>query len=174
MGDTVCLLIFYIPMSDEELIPPPIGLDLRSVSRTPLFSLAYQYEIFNDNGTIVDLMAGARYWYIDSELRFGGGSGLLAGRTATNDESWIDPLLGAKGRLPLGGSRFYVAGGVSVGGFGVGSDLFYELNGGIGYQWNQAIGTVIGYRMFDVDYEDDGFRYDVRQQGWQIGLTWAF
>jgi hypothetical protein len=32
----------------------------------------------------------------------------------------------------------------------------------------------LGYRMFDVDYEDDGYVYDVRQQGWQVGLTWAF
>ena len=26
--------------------------------------------------------------------------------------------------------------------------------------------------MFDVDYDDDGFVYDVRQAGWQAGLTW--
>jgi len=25
-----------------------------------------------------------------------------------------------------------------------------------------------------LDYEKDGFDYDVRQQGWIIGLTWAF
>ena len=61
-----------------------------------------------------------------------------------------------------------------LGGFGIGSDLFYEFNGAIGYQWNKAIGTVIGYRMLDVDYEDGGFAYDARQQGWQVGLTWAF
>jgi len=23
-------------------------------------------------------------------------------------------------------------------------------------------------------YDDDGFVYDVQQQGWQVGLTWAF
>lgn len=160
--------------SDEELIPPPIDLTLRSVTKTTIFSLAYQYEIFNRDQAVIDLMLGARYWDIDTELTFGGGLGLLAGTKVSHDESWIDPLLGVKGRTPLGNSRFYVEGGAGLGGFGVGSDLFYEFNGAIGYQWTPAIGTAIGYRMFDVDYEDDGFVYDARQQGWQIGLTWAF
>lgn len=160
--------------SDEELLPPPIGLTLRSVSKTTMFSLAYQYEIFNRDQAVIDLMLGARYWDIDSELRFGGGLGLLAGKKVSHDESWIDPMLGIKGRMPLGNSRFYLVGGAGVGGFGVGSDLFYEFSGSIGYQWNKAIGTAIGYRMFDVDYEDSGFVYDARQQGWQAGLTWAF
>jgi len=160
--------------SDEELIPSPIDLTLRSVTKTTIFSLAYQYEIFNQDQAVIDLMLGARYWDIDSELSFGGGSGLLAGRKVTHDESWIDPMLGVKGRMPLGGSKFYIQGGAGLGGFGVGSDLFYEFSGAIGYQWTPAIGTAVGYRMFDVDYDDDGFVYDARQQGWQLGLTWAF
>lgn len=160
--------------SDEELIPPPIGLTLRSITKTTLISMAYQYMIYQREQASVDLMLGARYWRVDSELSFGGGSGLLDGKRVTNDESWIDPALGIKGRTPLGGSKFYLEGGAVIGGFGIGSDLFYEFNGAIGYQWNKAIGTAIGYRMFDVDYEDEGFHYDVRQQGWQIGLTWSF
>ncbi|MCB1859307.1 MAG: hypothetical protein KDI63_13590 [Gammaproteobacteria bacterium] len=160
--------------SEEELIPSPIGLTLRSVTKTSVFSLAYQYEIYRHDQALIDLMLGARYWHVDSKLRFGGGLGLLAGKKVTNDESWIDPALGIKGRTPLGGTKFYLEGGVILGGFGVGSDHFYEFNGAIGYQWNQAIGTAIGYRMFDVDYEENDFIYDVRQQGWQIGLTWSF
>jgi hypothetical protein len=160
--------------SDEELIPSPIDLTLRSISKTTLFTLAYQYELFNQDQTVVDLLAGARYWHIDSELRFGGGLGFLAGQEISNDESWLDPVFGIKGRMPLGNSQFYVEGGAGLGGFGVGSDLFYEVNANLGYQWNTAIGTTIGYRLFDVDYEEDGYLYDVRQQGWQLGLTWAF
>lgn len=160
--------------SDEELLPPPIGLTLISVSKTTIFSLAYEREIFSQDQALVDVMLGARYWNIDSELSFGGGSGLLAGRRVTHEESWIDPMLGIKGRMPLPNSSFYIQGGAGLGGFGLGSDLFYELNGAIGYQWNKAIGTAVGYRMFDVDYEDGGFVYDARQQGWQVGLTWSF
>ena len=167
-------LLYTDTRSDEELLPPPIGLTLRSITKTTILSLAYQHEVFRRDGAVVDVMVGARYWNIDSDLRFGGGSGLLAGKRVTHDESWLDPALGIKARAPLGASKFYVEGGAGLGGFGIGSDLFYELNGAIGYQWTPAIGTAIGYRMFDVDYQDGGFVYDARQQGWQLGLTWAF
>jgi hypothetical protein len=167
--------LFYSDVrSDEDLVPQPIGLALRSVTKTTMLSLAYQYEIYKRDNTVVDLMIGARYWKIDSELKFGGGLGILAGKKVNNDESWIDPAIGLKGRMPLGNSAFYLEGGAGLGGFGIGSDLFYEVGGAVGYQWTPAIGTAIGYRMFDVDYDDDGFEYDVRQEGWQVGLTWAF
>jgi len=167
-------LLYSDVQSDEELAPPPIGLNMKSTSKTTIFTLAYQYEIYKQEQTVVDFLAGARYWAIDSELRFRDGLGVLAGRKISNDESWIDPILGFKARTPLGNSQFYVAGGAGLGGFGVGSDLFYEISANVGYQWNKAIGTTLGYRMFDVDYEDDGYVYDVKQQGWQIGLTWSF
>jgi hypothetical protein len=161
--------------SDEDLLPPPIALTLRSVSKTTILSLAYQYELHNEDRAVVDLIVGGRYWDIDTELKFGSGTGgPLDGRKLTNDESWIDPMVGIKGRMPLGDTAFYAQGGAVIGGFNVGSDLFYELSGAIGYQWTPAIGTAIGYRMFDVDYEDGGFVYDARQEGWQVGLTWAF
>ena len=160
--------------SEEELIPDPINLTMTSRSKTTLFTLAYQYELYKQEQTVVDVMAGARYWKIESELSFGGGLGILAGQKVTNDESWVDPALGIKGRAPFGNSKFYMEGGAGIGGFGVGSDLFYEISANVGYQWNRSIGTALGYRMFDVDYEDNGYVYDVKQQGWQIGLTWAF
>lgn len=160
--------------SDEELIPSPINLTLKTITKTTIASIAYERELYSQDKAVVDLLAGARYWNIDSELKFGGGKGLLAGKSVSNTEWWIDPFIGVKGRMPLGDSQFYLAGGAGIGGFGISSDLFYELNGALGYQWNDAIGTAIGYRMFDVDYEDDGYVYDVRQQGWQLGLTWAF
>ncbi len=167
-------LLYSDTRSDEELVPPPINLTLTSKTKTILLTLAYQHEIYDHDGAVIDLMAGARYWKMDTELTFGNGLGLLAGKTISNEESWLDPVLGVKGRLPLGDSRFYLEGGAGIGGFGVGSDLFYEFNTSIGYQWNDAIGTAIGYRLFDVDYDDDGYLYDVRQQGWQLGLSWAF
>lgn len=160
--------------SDTQLLPSPIDLDLNSISKTTIATLAYQYEVYRNDETVVDLLAGIRYWKVDTTLRFGGGLGILAGRSIRTTESWIDPALGIKGRARLGTSRFYFEGGLGVGGFGVGSDLTYEVNANLGYQWTKSIGTTIGYRMFDVDYSNGGYVYDVRQQGWQLGLTWSF
>ena len=160
--------------SDFELLPAPIGLEMKAISKTTIASLAYQYEWYREDQTVVDLLAGARYWKVASTLEFSGGLGLLAGKRIDNSFSWTDPGVGIKARAPLGGGKFYVDGGAAVGGFGVGSKHFYDLNANVGYQWSKAIGTTVGYRMFDVNYEDGGYVYDVRQQGWQFALSWSF
>lgn len=167
---------FYADVrSEEELVPDPVNLFAKTTTKTTIFTLAYQYELYNTGGTVLDLLAGARYWDVDGELRFSGGlGGPLAGQKVSDDDSWVDPLIGFKGRVPLGDSRFYLAGGAGVGGFGVGSDSFYEINANLGYQWNESIGTAVGYRMYDVDYDEDSFVYNVRQEGWQVGLSWSF
>jgi len=162
--------------SNEELVPDPINLTMKSVSKTTLATLAYQYEAYRKDRQAVELLAGIRYWDIDTTLTFGGGLGIVIppGTELQHTESWIDPAIGITGTVPFGNSRFYFSGGAGIGGFGVGSDLFYDINANIGYQWNKAIGTVIGYRLFDVDYDKDNFLYDVTQQGWLVGLTWSF
>jgi len=166
-------LLYTDVRSDTTLVPPPINLNMRSISKTTIATVAYQYELYRQDQTAVDLLAGLRYWQINSELQFSGGLGLLAGRSISNTESWVDPAVGVKGRAPFGNSRFYFEGAAGIGGFGAGSSLFYEINLNVGYQWTKSIGTTIGYRMFDVDYENDGYVYDVKQQGWQLGLSWA-
>jgi hypothetical protein len=166
-------LLYTDVQSTEDLIPA-IGLTMKSISKTTILSTAYMYELYKKEQTIVDLFAGARYWNIDTELQFGGGAGVLNGKNIRNAESWVDPLIGIKARTPLGNSRFYAAGGVATGGFGAGSDSFYDITANVGYQWSEAIGTSLGYRLFDVKYENGSFLYDVKQEGWLLGLTWAF
>ena len=164
----------YSDLQSEETLLEGINLGLNSTSKTTIFSGAYLHEIYNQDQSVVDVFVGARYWEIDTHLAFSGGLGILAGRSIEHTESWVDPLIGIKGRTSLGDTSFYVAGGVAIGGFGVGSDFFYDANANLGYQWSESIGTTVGYRIYDLDYEDDGFIYDVRQQGWIFGLTWAF
>jgi hypothetical protein len=51
-------LIYTDVQSDEELVPQPIGLMMKSTSKTTIFSLAYQYELYGQDQTVVDLLAG--------------------------------------------------------------------------------------------------------------------
>jgi len=162
-------LVYSDVRSDAELIPA-LGLSLRSETKSTLLTFAYQYRLLESERGSLDLLAGARYWSVDSFLAFSGPAG-LSGR---NKESWVDPVVGLKGYQRLGNSRFYVSGGAALGGFGIGSEMFYDLNLNLGYQWNDAIGTVIGYRWFDVERDESGFFYDVQQAGLGIGLAWSF
>jgi hypothetical protein len=106
-------------------------------------------------------------WDLDTTLKLGGGLGVVIppGTELNHTESWTAPVIGITRTTPFGDSKFYFSGGAGIGGFGVGSDLFFDINANIGYQWKKAIGTVIGYQLFDVDYEKDNFLYEVAHQG---------
>ena len=159
--------------SDLDLIPE-FDLTANSITKSTMISAAYEYAWLQKGDAVIDVLVGARYWNIDSTFSFSGGLGALDGRTLKGEDSWVDPMAGVKARVPFGQSKFYFAGGLVIGGFGVGSDMFYELNTNVGYQWNKSIGTTVGYRTFGVDYEEPALQYDVEQSGWQLGLTWSF
>ncbi|MCG6937752.1 MAG: hypothetical protein LJE83_06205 [Gammaproteobacteria bacterium] len=166
-------LIYTDSESDTTLVDA-INLTLKSISRNKIYSAAYEYEFYNQDRTVVDMFAGLRYWKVDTIMEFGGGLGLLNGQRIRSAESWVDPLIGVKARTALGDSDFYAVGWLGGGGFGVGSDSFYDVSANIGYQWTKSIGTTLGYRLFNVDYKNGSFIYDMQQEGWALGLTWAF
>ena len=84
----------------------------------------------------LDLVAGIRYWSVDSRLQLG--AGLLPGREVSNKEDWVDPLVGLKGMASLGRSRFFLSGGGVIGGFGAASDLMWDANINLGYRWTKT------------------------------------
>jgi hypothetical protein len=160
--------------SDTTVVLDPINLTLKSISKSTIASAGYSYEFYNSDRASAGAFLGARYWKVDTYLEFGGGLGLLAGRNIRNTESWVDPMIGINGTSAIGGSNFFVTGILAAGGFGVGSDHFYDASLHVGYQWSKLFGTTLGYRLFDVKYEDGSFLYDVRQQGWLLGISFAF
>lgn len=164
----------YSDVRSDSVLVEEIGLTMQSISKTTLLSLAYNYELIRNDMGVLDLMVGVRYWDIDSTFRFGGGVGILEGKEIQHSESWVDPFVAIKAKVPLGKSNFYAGGAIAAGGFSVGSNMFYDLAGNFGYQWNQMIGTAIGYRYYDVDYEEGEFLYDVSQSGWTISLPLLF
>ena len=42
------------------------------------------------------------------------------------------------------------------------------------YQWTPTFATTVGYRYLDVDYSNDGFVYDVSQDGILMGPGWKW
>ena len=60
-----------------------------------------------------------------------------------------------------------------VGGFGVGSDLAYQILVGLLYPLSDSVQLGIGYRHLDLDYEDGDFAYDVATSGPIAGIVWS-
>ena len=164
--------LVYVKLSLEE--DTPLGISANSVTldaETLAFTLAGEYRVLEAPAGSLDILAGARVWHVDTDLSFRGG--LLNGIGDNDGDTWVDPLVGAKGRFNVT-PRIYLTGWAMAGGFGASSDFMWDLLGGAGYQFNRNISAVLGYRGMGVDYENDGFVFDVIEHGPVIGAVFRF
>lgn len=168
----VFLDVEYVDIEDEEATPGPFFSKVKSRTKSWLVSAAGFYRLIQADKAFLDALAGIRYWSVDSKLTLT--AGILPSLDESNTEDWLDPIIGLKGLMPLGDSRFFISGGLVIGGLGVGSDFMWDVNANLGYQWTQSFATTVGYRYLDVDYEEDDFLYDVYQDGLVLGLSWRF
>ena len=93
-------------------------------------------------------------------------------QTLSKDDYWFDPYVGLRTRYNFN-KTFYTAVRGEIGGFGVGADLMWEVEGVVGVNLTRSIFTEVGYRALGADYENDGLLFDVVMHGPQIttGIT---
>jgi hypothetical protein len=120
------------------------------------------YSIFDTEDVRVDLIGGARFWSVNTEFEVDFNT--LADRNFDDGASWVDPLAGVKMRLDVT-EDVYISSWGMIGGFGVGSELMWDVMAGAGYSFTEHFDVFAGYRAVSVDYSDDGFVYDIVQQG---------
>lgn len=172
--------IVYVRTEAEEGISRTIDnitvalkatVDTENVAAT----LMGEYRLFNDEGVKLDLMAGARLWNVSNDIsaRLKADGREMAGHSGDDSETWVDPMVGLKTRIDTQTPVFLEGWGM-IGGAGVGSDLAWDLMGGVGYQWTSGFSTVAGYRAMGVDYRNDGFVFDVVEQGAFLGAVFTF
>jgi opacity protein-like surface antigen len=164
--------LMYIKLSADNHIDPkgPVvaQVDLSSETLTVLGAL--EYRLIDDAAGSLDALAGARLWSVSTDFDF---SGNVINRSANDSETWVDPIVGFRGRLNLS-QDFFLTSWAMIGGFGVSSDFTWDVMGGIGYQTSDSISLIAGYRGLGVDYENDGFVFDVTQDGPILGAVFRF
>ena len=161
----------YLSLSIDGSTPGPLFGGASVDSTTFFATTAGMYRVVENERLSLDLGAGARIWYVDNELRLSAGT--LPGRRVQDDESWVDPLVGVRGSVALG-RGFKLAGAADIGGFGVSSDLTWQVIGTVDYQFNERFSARVGYRHLEVDYDNNGFVWDVSMSGPIIGGTIRF
>jgi opacity protein-like surface antigen len=126
----------------------------------------------------VTVFGGLRYNDVDADLdvvRSGPGAG--ASRAASKGDSWVDPVVGVSARYPVNDTWSVGVRG-DIGGFGVGSDLTWQLMATVNWKVREGLEVVAGYRYLDADYEDgsgaDVFKYDMVTGGPGIGVSFKF
>ena len=162
----------YLNLEAEGTSPGPFHISA-AADLNPLLLLTFggSYRVVDNGTAILDVLAGGRLWQLDADLTLTGPRGGEV--SASGSQTWIDPLIGVAGSVGLG-NGFGLYAEADVGGFGVGADIDWQVQGALQYKFNDWLTLEAGYRYLDVDYDNDGFVWDVRMQGPVIGVKLRF
>jgi len=119
----------------------------------------------------MSVLAGARFTLIEVEM-----TGRLAHGgevSSTRDTDWADPIVGVRGQWGLS-DRFFFRYYGDIGGFGVNSDLTWQVFAGFGYDFTDSVSAAVGYRALGVDYSDGPLSLDLVTHGPVLGLEVRF
>jgi hypothetical protein len=113
-------------------------------------------------------------------VRYNSLSGTVVGplrQDPTGSQDWADPIVGALVHLTLAQKLTFEFHG-DVGGFGIGSDLTWQVFPYLSWRFSRVVSAEAGYRLIDTDYQTGSgtslFRYDVLTHGPQLGVTFHF
>ena len=151
----------------SDAVPLPLGLAARAKVSQSSATLTAGYAWVADERRGIDLLAGIRYWDINAAVAV---PGVAAARS---DSTFVDPVAGVRWRQQLA-PRWSSMAYVDVGGFGLGSDVTWQLLALANYQASEQVFVSLGYRHQQLDYRDKGKRLDVALSGPMLGLTWRF
>lgn len=126
------------------------------------------YDLLGTPGTSLDVFGGLRYYALNAELKLR--QGVLAEASRTGDSDWVDGVVGARFQTRFAPNWDLFA-SADVGGGG--SDLAWQVFGGVAYQFSWG-SLVVGWRHLHVDYDHDRLKLDAALTGPLIGASFKF
>lgn len=163
----------YFKVSEEGSLTGPLGfasLAANAAVTQQMYSLMATYRA-TEGVTTVDLVGGLRYASVKWDVGIQASVPVLpaADRRFVQTKDWVDPVVGARIQHALS-DRWMLVGYADIGGFGVGSDLSWQLLAGVNYAFSPSIVGKVGYRYVSIDYDKQGFSYDMAFSGAFVGV----
>lgn len=162
--------VIYTKLSADAETPLGIlasDVDVTSESFSGLLGLGY--AVLDGPDGHLDVVGGIKLWSVETTISLSGGP--LGRREASDSATWVDGVVGLRGKYSFT-PEIYLTGWGLVGGGG--ADIDWDVALGIGYDFNDRVSSIAGYRALGVDYSDDGFLFDTVQQGPILGLAIKF
>ena len=178
----------YMELSDSVTLPGLLFTNANLHLKSGLLEAFVGYRLINCDKAALSVFAGARYTYQGINLRvFNNGDprlpilrrllGIPNGLEASGSTGWVDPVIGARGKVKVWKAISLYAEG-DVGGFDANSgsafelrrqgrtivrepvdssDWSYQVQGGVEIQVTRWMWSQIGWRYLKYDYVMGGF-----------------
>jgi hypothetical protein len=117
----------------------------------------------------VDVLAGARYWNLSTNIGIDPAN--RNSRTRSGSVGWLDAIGGARVRFNPA-SDFHLVADADAGGGA--SRNTWRATGTATFDLSRRYGLMAGYEYLSVDYDHDGFRFDTHTNGFLAGVTFTF
>jgi hypothetical protein len=158
--------IMWLRLGDDKALPnTPNGTVVNVKADVFVLTPKVGYRVINTEMIKIDALAGFRYWHLGQNVSFTTNSFNFSG-----SQNWVDPLVG--GRITgILTPKFEVTIGGDVGGWGVGSQLDYQVFGALGYRIKQALALQAGYRYLDLRYTNGSRIFAPAMSGPFFGAT---
>ncbi len=158
-----------------------VGLDAEATQLILESFVGYRVldeEINPNSNASLDLFVGARYNYVNVDVGIeASGVGLVTSASRDRSYNWVDPLIGARIRYNFLENWGMMA-IADIGGFGVGSEITWQLGAFINYSFSNGVRLYGGGRYLHFEYEDGSnvgdFKFDADYLGPMIGLAYRF
>jgi hypothetical protein len=164
--------LFYADLSQTRDTPLGVLFSRGRVETTAKGLSAYAaYRVSENERLTVDALAGLRVTSLEVDLSLSA-SALPRQRVGVS-ETWVDPVIGGRARVGIGGQWFATL-LADVGGFGGDSDLTWQVFASVGYQFDPRWSLQGGWRWFSAQKEIEGLDVETDFSGPLLGLTMRF
>lgn len=158
--------IIWLRLGDDRALPrTPNGTVVNVKADVFVLTPKVGYRVIDSEMIKIDALVGFRYWHLGQNVSFTTNSLNFSG-----SQNWVDPLVG--GRITgILSPKIEVTIGGDVGGWGVGSQLDYQVFGILGYRIKPALALQAGYRYLDLRYTNGTRVFAPAMSGPFFGVT---
>lgn len=168
--------VIYLNLGDDKSksVSLPSGdtrelLDADLELKGWLWTLGGSYSVWQNEGSHLDLLAGARLFSLDTKVKLTGGGPEQRDLKLSKSVNLWDGIVGLKGGIDLN-ERWYLPYYADI---GTGdTDLTWAVAAGVGYRFNWG-STVLQYRRIEYD-QDNGFLQELGFGGPLLGVEFHF
>ena len=161
----------YSNLGTDRPSPGPLFSGATADFKTFILEPEVGYRIVDNPETesFFGIFGGIRYWRLKTDLTLN--AGVLPGVTATRSRGWVDGVAGVRAKTHLT-SKFFLTGKADLGGGG--ANFTHQLFGGGGFLVGKRYALIAAYRYLDVNYNKEGFLFDMALHGPLFGLGIKF
>lgn len=180
-GDWTAMFdLVFLQISADGDTPGPLISDVDVEMQTLILEVGGAYRVYEkeegifNRPTALAILGGVRYTDLEADVDL---TSLLPLPDVDGSRDWVDPFIGFRTGIQWT-PRFASSFRFDIGGFGVGSDLVYQLTSMHAVAMTEKLDLVFGYRRLTYDYEDDSganeFEFDATLAGPIIGVNIGF